>query len=309
MQESEPTATRPLPKARKWRKSAARVLSAVVVIYLLGGVALYFGQSWLLFPGAFIHDRAKAKVGPAPGREIITLHNVGGHRITAVFGAAEDAAGAPLPDAAHRPTLLFLYGNGDCVWTSMGLFRTFRQLGANVLIPEYVGYPMSSGRPSEQSFYDTAMSAYSYLLTRPDVDPKQIIVVGRSIGSGPAVDLAARKPVAALATFSAFTSMDEMAQKVIPIYPTGLLCSAHFDNWRKMPNVTCPVFLAHGTQDDFVPFTMMARLAAQAHVPVAVVPVEGADHNEIFVVGGSALMQKFGEFIDSIHRAKSGNAQ
>ncbi len=285
------------------------MLTALVVIYLLGGVALYFGQVWMLFPGAFIHDRNQAKILPAPAREIITLHNAGGHHIAAVFGAAQDTAGMPLPDARTRPTLLFLYGNGDCIATSMGLFETFRRLGANVLIPEYVGYPMSSGRPTEQGCYDTATAAYAYLLTRPDVDPAQIIVIGRSIGSGPAVDLAARKPVAALATFSAFTSMDEMAQKVVPIYPTGLLCMAHFDNWRKMPSVICPVFMAHGTLDDFVPFTMMARLAAQAHAPVAVVPVDGADHNEIFNVGGSALMQKFGEFIDSVHRAKTANAK
>ena len=68
-----------------------------------------------------------------------------------------------------------------------------------------------------------------------------------------------------------------------------------------MPDVKCPVFLSHGTKDDFVPFAMMGRLAAQARVPVTVVPVEGADHNDIFMVGGEDLMQE----IRAVHSIRS----
>jgi uncharacterized protein len=302
MQETQPPVTLP-PRRRSWRRRAKRMLSTLTVLYVLGGVGLYFGQGVLMFPGAFVRDRREAVVPPGPHREIITLHDVGGHRVTAVFGAAEDARGNELPDAKNRPTLLYLYGNGDCVASSMNLFRKFRRLGANVMIPEYLGYPMSSGKPGEQAFYDTADAAYSYLVNRKGVDASQIIVVGRSIGSGPAIDLASRKTVAAVATFSGFTSMDEMAQKVVPFYPTGLLCTCHFQNWQKMAQVKCPVFLAHGTKDDFVPYSMMGRLAAQVKSPLSVVPIEGADHNNIFAVGGVELMEKFGHFIESIHQA------
>jgi pimeloyl-ACP methyl ester carboxylesterase len=302
MQESQPPATLS-PRRRSWRRSATRILSILLVLYILGGFGLYFGQGFLMFPGAFVHDRQQAVVPPGPDREIITLHDVGDHQISAVYGVAEDARGNPLPDAKSRPTLLFLYGNGDCAATSMGLFREFRRLGVNVIIPEYLGYPMSSGKPSEQGCYDTADAAYSYLVDHKSVDPSQIIVVGRSIGSGPAIDLAMRKTVAGVATFSGFTSMDEMAQKVVPWYPTNLLCTCHFQNLGKIAEVKCPVFLAHGTKDDFVPYSMMGRLAAQVKSPLSVVPVDGADHNNIFGVGGIELMQKFGKFIDSVHQS------
>jgi pimeloyl-ACP methyl ester carboxylesterase len=305
MQDAKPATLPPrtLAPRRSVRRSATRILGVLTVVYLLGGVGLYFGQGWMMFPGAFIHDRRDATVPPGADREIITIHDAGGNRVTAVFGAAQDPEGNPLPDFKTRPTLLYLYGNGDCVATSMNLFRRFRRLGANVMIPEYLGYPMSSGRPGEQAFYDTADAAYSYLVNRTGVDRSQIIVVGRSIGSGPAIDLAARKAVAGVATFSGFTSMDEMAQKIIPFYPTGFLCKTHFQNWRKIAEVKCPVFLAHGTKDDFVPYAMMGRLAAQAKVAVSVVPVEGADHNDIFGVGGVELMRKFGQFITSVHES------
>ena len=84
-----------------------------------------------------------------------------------------------------------------------------------------------------------------------------------------------------------------------------MLCSCHFQNWRKMAEVKCPVFLAHGTKDDFVPYAMMGRLAAQVKTTLSLVPVEGADHNNIFAVGGVELMEQFGKFVESVHQAQS----
>jgi uncharacterized protein len=163
---------------------------------------------------------------------------------------------------------------------------------------------MSGGKPSEEGLYATANAAWAYLLTRKDVDRKQIVVVGRSLGCAAAIDLAARKPVEGLATFSAFTSMDEMARKVMPMFPTGLFLKAHCYNERKIAEVNCPIFLAHGTKDDFVPYSMMGRLARSATARHVVYPIDGADHNSIFRVGGGALMEQFGQFLQSLHPIK-----
>jgi fermentation-respiration switch protein FrsA (DUF1100 family) len=274
----------------------------VLIGYLAACIILYLVQSWLLFPGAYFHSRKTAVIHAAPGRELLTLHTADGHRIAAVFGAALNSDGSPRTDAANRPTLIYFYGNGDCVHTSMDQFDEFRRLGANVMIPEYVGYPMSGGKPGEAGMYATADAAYQWLLERPEVNKNQIIAVGRSIGSGAAVDLASRKPLAGVATFSAFTSMDEMARKVLPIFPTKLFLRHHFRNEEKIPQVHCPIFLAHGTKDTLVPFSMMARLKNKAGGPVTLYEIVGADHNDIFLVGGDKLLEKFGEFIEEVHR-------
>ena len=299
----------PVARRLKWRRLAKRLLIVLAVVYVLGAVVLYFAQSLLIYPGAYIDRHQDVIVIPAPDREVLKLHTPDGQRIAAVFGAAQNSDGSARSDAASCPTILFFYGNGDCIATSMGLFGDFRRLGANVLIPEYVGYPMSSGRPSEQGCCQTADAAYAYLLSRHDVDPKQIVIVGRSIGSGPAIDLASRKPVAALATFSAFTSMDEMAQKVVPVYPTGLFLRTHFNNAAKIADVKCPIFMAHGTADNFVPFAMMARVAQKAKAPVTIVPVQSADHNNLFDVGGTALLNRFGAFLNSVRSGGPDNDQ
>ena len=84
-------------------------------------------------------------------------------------------------------------------------------------------------------------------------------------------------------------------------FPTTLLGKYRFDNERAMAAVRCPVFLAHGTVDDLVPFAMNARLVAAAQCPVTVVPISGANHTDIFEVGGAGLRQKLGAFIEQIH--------
>ena len=125
--------------------------------------------------------------------------------------------------AALPLQLLFACGQflGTCAWIFSGKYRRlatrnleiafaneksprelrqlvrchFRRLGANVMIPDYVGYGLSGGSPSEAGCYATADTAYEHLKGRKDVDPGKIVAAGWSMGGGVAVDLAARRPV------------------------------------------------------------------------------------------------------------------
>lgn len=295
---SPPPGPRPRSRLRRW---TVRLIRVVVIAYLLGCIVLYLIQNWIIFPGAYFHGSERAQVQSDADRQIVTLSAPDGHRVAAVFGAALEPDGSPRADAAQCPTILYFYGNGDCIKTSLGIIDAFRRTGANVLCPEYVGYPMSGGKPSEEGLYATANAAWAYLQTRHDLDRHQIVIVGRSLGCAAAIDLAAREPVEGLATFSAFTTMDEMARKVVPMFPTGLFLRCHFNNERKIAEVKCPIFLAHGTNDDFVPYGMMSRLAARVTTRHTVHPIQGANHNDIFTVGGSELIEKLAEFVRSLH--------
>ena len=158
-------------------------------------------------------------VRPRADAELVTLSTANGDRVVALFGPALTREGEPHPEASRRPTLLYFYGNGMCLNDTLEQFDHFRRLGANVLIPDYVGYGMSGGQPGESGCLATADAAYDHLQSRRDVDPRAIVAVGWSLGGAVAIDLASRRPVAGLAAFSTFTSMVEMARRNFPFLP------------------------------------------------------------------------------------------
>jgi uncharacterized protein len=286
-------------RSRRWLK---KILKIAVCTYVGLAIVLYSLQTWMIFPGHSTQGTPAAAVRPARDQELVMLPTSSGEKIALLFAPAQRPGGSPHPQAASRPTLLYFYGNAMSLSGCYGELQHFRRLGCNVAIAEFVGYGLSTGKPSEAGIYATAEAAYDYLLTRADVDRRQIIPVGWSLGAAAAIDLASRKPVAAVATFSAFTNMGEMGRKLLPWFPTSLLLKHRFENERKMANVSVPCFLAHGTGDSLVPFAMNAKLAAAARGAVTVVPVSGGDHNDIFELGGTALMRKFGEFVESVHQ-------
>jgi fermentation-respiration switch protein FrsA (DUF1100 family) len=192
--------------------------------------------------------------------------------------------------------------------TSSYEFAQFRQLGFNVLIPEYPGYGMSSGQASESGCYEAADAAYHYLTETLHVPPAQIVVSGWSLGAAVAIDLAARKHVAGLIVLSAFTSLPEQARAMLPWIPQSvvrLFLKERFDNLSKIRQVTCPIFIGHGTQDELVPFAMAERLAqaARQRDMVTFLPIEGSGHNDLFEVGENALWTEIQDFTTNLRQA------
>ena len=189
----------------------------------------------------------------------------------------------------------------DC----MGEFLRLRHDGFNVIVPDFLGYGMSSGTPGEAGCYAAADAAYDYLLSRNDIDRSKIVVIGWSLGGAAAIDLAARKPIAAIVTVSAFTSMAEMARAVVPFLPTSLMLRHHFENERKLSQIALPIFIAHGTRDEIVPFEMSDRLANAAKGPVTRMSIDGAGHNDVFEAGGEELERAIASFIEDATRQKA----
>jgi len=170
-----------------------------------------------------------------------------------------------------------------CLADTFGEFNRFRRLGCNVMIPEYVGYGMSSGKPTEQSLYDTADASYDHLLSRTDIDPTRLIASGWSLGAAVAIDVAHRRPTIGLMTFSAFTSLGEMGKTMFPWLPTSWMMRYKFESIEKIAEVNVPVFVAHGKQDRIIPHAMGPRLATAAKRSPRVTSVwVNTDHGDIF---------------------------
>jgi fermentation-respiration switch protein FrsA (DUF1100 family) len=286
----------------RWKRLAWRAVRLVLLVYLGVMLVISLLQEWMIFPGRSTQGQKHALIKPMRDTELVQLTTSLGDRIYVLFGNALETTGLkPRHDAARRPTLIFFYGNGMCLADGLDLLRDWQKLGANVLGVEYPGYGMSSGKPGEKAFNAAADAAYEWLVARPDIDKTKIIPLGLSIGSGPAVDLASRKSVAALVLLAPFTSLDDMARALLPWVPaSSKLLRHHFDNAGKIGNLSIPIFIAHGCRDSIIPCEMSAKLArAATKANVTRIEVE-CDHNDMFELAGDAINEEMAKVIAEV---------
>jgi fermentation-respiration switch protein FrsA (DUF1100 family) len=278
-------------------------LIRIPLLVYAGLVVFFFAiQTRLIFSGSETQGKPEAVVRPPPGAELVELTTARGDRVFALFGKALAPDGSPLPDASARPTILYFYGNAMSLSDASDEFGRFRRLGANVLIPEYVGYGMSGGTPGESGCRETAETALAYLQSRKDVDRGRIVVAGWSLGGAVALDLTSRHPVAGVATFSTFTRMSDVSRLLLPFLPASLLLRHRFENVAKIAKIGCPVLIGHGRRDKTIPFAMADRLAEAARGPIERVTIEEADHNDFFQVSGERVSTPLRRFIHQLPR-------
>ena len=276
-------------------------------IWRLG--TLYFGQAGLILRGRRTHGRPCATFTPPAGSELLSLPTACGRRVAALFGPALSDDGSPLPHPAARPTLLFFYGNGMCLSATVHLFQHLRRIGANVLVPEYLGYGLSDGPADERGCYATADAALQHLMSRRDIDPSRIVAGGVSLGGAVAIDLASRHPaLAGLIALVTFTSIPDVARHLHPDVPIWRLIHMKFDSVAKIRSVKCPVLIGHSTADALVPPWMADRLANAAGGPVTRLVIEGANHHaaEMLEVGGDVIFGAAQRFLEGLTTDGSG---
>lgn len=173
--------------------------------------------------------------------------------------------------------LLFFGGNAeDVAYTVPELAKAFPDRAIYAM--HYRGSSGSSGHPSETSLRSDARALFQHVHTRhPDV-----IVVGRSLGSSLAIQLAAEEPISRLVLITPFESILSIAKRTAPFLPMRLLLRDRYESWRYAPHVTCPTLLIAASHDELVPLADTQRLIAGFPPDVATLRViEGTDHNSV----------------------------
>lgn len=163
-------------------------------------------------------------------------------------------------------TVLFSHGNLGCISDNLENVAVYREIGLNVLLYDYGGFGKSTGRPSERRCCADARAAWNWLTRVRGVPVDQIVLAGRSLGSGPTCQLGVEVVPAAVVLESAFHSVAYFAKQEYPWFPTLLLWH-RFDNAAKIPRLEAPVVFVHSPDDRESPIEPIRDLYQSAPEP------------------------------------------
>ncbi|HXM45029.1 MAG TPA: alpha/beta hydrolase [Bryobacteraceae bacterium] len=258
------------------------LLGLAVLVY----AAIYFVVSRLIFrplryPGGKWHTQAEL------GARDVWLRTSDGVRLHAWF----------LEAPGSRLVTMYLKGNGTNLTNRTGHLREIIPAGSSVLILDYRGYGKSEGRPTERGLYRDADAGYDSLIGM-GYEPGQIVVLGESLGSAVAVELASRRPCAGVILECPFTSFSAMAGTVVPW--AGRLFASGFNSLRKIGGVHAPLLIIHGDHDTITPYAMGRALFEAANEPKSLWTVAGATHIDIVQVAGPLYRARLQSFYESL---------
>lgn len=172
-----------------------------------------------------------------------------------------------------------------------------RVLRVNIMAYDYTGYGKASGYPAEEFVYADIEAAYSYLLQVRKIQPEQIVLYGRSLGSGPSCYLAAKTAKSGRSVAGVILQSPLLSAFRVAFNFRFTMMGDRFPNIDYAPSIQCPVFIVHGTQDEVVPFWHGQELFLALNQSWRAKPfwVEGAGHNNI-----EALLRPSGAFVDKL---------
>ena len=146
------------------------------------------------------------------------------------------------------------------------------------LFMNYRGYGLSGGEPSERVLLEDARLIYDYVASRPDVDPSNIVVLGRSLGAYFAIALATTRPIRGAILATPFDSFAALGAERYPWLPIGLLLNGRYDAASLAPKIKVSALFVLAEHDDVTPMENGTALARAWGGPQRTVTLAGARH-------------------------------
>jgi len=259
-------------------------IAALALTALAGG----FGDRFIYYPVK--HPLGDQRAAEKAGLPVVerALTSKDGTRLNAWWSKKDGA----------KETVLYLHGNGgNLTFFARALARMREKLGVNVYAVDWRGYGKSEGRPSEEGLYQDAEAAYDDARALSG-EGTPVFVHGHSLGTGVSSELALRRGVPGVVLESPFTSMTDMVRRAMPVDALRKLVTERYDSIGKAPRIAAPVLVIHGTADRVIPVEMGRALFGALTGPKDLLVIEGAAHNDCFVVGEEAFYARIRAHMD-----------
>lgn len=210
-------------------------------------------------------------------------------------------------DAA--PSILYFHGNGEIVCDHDDISKYYVEAGCNLLVMSYRGYGWSSGVPTVQALFADAELLFTEARRQRNILglTGPIFVMGRSLGSACAIDLALRHSDSfqGLIIESGFADSLPLL-RLLGISTADLTEESGFGNKDKIARITLPTLILHGARDQLIPPSQAEKLQAESgarNKQFFLIP--GADHNTMIYTAGLQYFETIRRFIDTVTGASS----
>lgn len=246
---------------------------------------LYVFQARFLFPGAFM---------PLPQGIEADARAFG---LEPAVVAASDGESLHVLHRAPRPgraVVLLFHGNASYPEDYGFLYQDWIAAGHGIVAPVARGYPRSSGRPEGPAMLSDALAIRDWIAATYPGHP--VVVLGQSLGTGPAIHVAAHRDVAGVILVAPFTSMLALVAEKMPWIPARLLLASPFRSDVEIGGVKAPILIFHGDRDTLIPIGHGRALAALARAPVTFETVSGAGHAEGLF--DTPMIERIAAFLD-----------
>jgi fermentation-respiration switch protein FrsA (DUF1100 family) len=245
-------------------------LFVIVGMYLLLSAAFFsFQRSLLYFPSHYSVSISEAHANRSFNE--LSVRTEDGIDLKAWY--------AP---AATKPfTVVFFHGNADSLLSASSVADPYIAAGYGFLVTEYRGYSGLPGKPTESGLYADAR-AYLHELIAQGVKREDIVLLGHSLGTGVAVQMAREFPVGGLILMAPYLSIPKVAQVHYPFLPAQLLAVDRFENDSKIRSIHVPLLIVNGVDDQVVPPSQGRQLYELANEPRQFHSLPNHGHNDLF---------------------------
>ena len=179
----------------------------------------------------------------------------------------------------RKPLLLYFGGNAEEI--SWMIDKVNVLAGWAVALVNYRGFGLSTGKPTQDALFADARAVHDHLKTHPEVLSTHVAVMGRSLGSGVAVYLAAERPIRAVVLVSAYDSVRDIAASRYPFVPVDWLLKHPFDSIKRAPGIESPALMLIAERDGVIEPFRSRRLGSAWGGAAEVREIPGANHNSI----------------------------
>ena len=255
-------------RQKKIKQTVKRALLFLGALYFLVGAFLFFFQEKILFLPSVLPQDYKYEF--AHNFEELFLNTDEKAVVNALHFKVENPKGV----------VLYFHGNAGDLSRWGKTTEYFADKDYDVLVMDYRTFGKSTGKISEPALYSDAQFCYDYLKDRYSED--KITVYGRSIGTGIATYVAANNKPKQLILETPYYNMADVAHSRFPIFPARYFLKYKFPANEFIQDVTCPIYMFHGTDDAVIQYDSANKLfevAPQKQTKFTV--IENGHHNDL----------------------------